>query len=198
MTANGITVSGVAVGQDADEWLMQRIAEMGNGRYYFTDDFASIPKIFTKETYMATRSYINNETFFPKALGSSSILSGIDAVPSLDGYITTTIKGGAVPVLVSQQDDDPVLAYWDYGLGRVTAWTSDARGIWTGNWLEWDQAATFWLNTISSILPGSSNEAGRIETNRNGNIGQVTVSMEELDTGYDTYAVIVSPGGEEK
>ncbi len=198
MTADGITVSGVAVGQDADEWLMQRIAELGKGRYYFTDDFASIPKIFTKETYLATRSYINNETFFPKALGSSPILSGIDSVPSLDGYITTTIKGGAVPVLVSQQDDDPVLAYWDYGLGRITTWTSDTRGIWTGNWLEWDQAATFWLNTISSILPGSSNETGRIETSRKGNIGQVTVSMEELDTGYDTYAVIVSPGGEEE
>ncbi len=131
MADTGITVSGVAVGKDSDLTLMERLANMGNGRYYFTDEFSSIPKIFTKETYMATRSYINNETFFPKALGSSSILSNIDAVPSLDGYITTTIKGGAVPVLVSNQDDDPVLAYWEYGLGKVAAWTSDAKGIWT-------------------------------------------------------------------
>ena len=197
MTAGGITVSGVAVGEGADDKLMQHIAELGNGRFYFTNDFASIPKIFTKETYMATRSYINNETFFPKALGSSAVLSGIDSVPSLDGYITTTIKGGAVPVLVSHKDDDPILVYWDYGLGKAAAWTSDARGIWTEEWLNWDQASTFWLNTISSVLPGSSNESGKIETSRTGNMGQVTVSVDEPDTGQDIYAVIVSPNGEE-
>ncbi|HHY83751.1 MAG TPA: VWA domain-containing protein [Clostridiales bacterium] len=197
MAANGITVSGVAVGEGADGKLIERIAELGNGRYYYTDNFASIPKIFTKETYMATRSYINNETFFPKALGSSDILSGIDAVPSLDGYITTTIKRGAVPVLVSHKDDDPVLAYWDYGLGKVTAWTSDARGIWTEKWLNWDKAAEFWLNTISSVLPGSTNEGGRIEVSRTGNKGQVTISIDEPDAGYDTYAIIIGPEGNE-
>jgi Mg-chelatase subunit ChlD len=197
MTGDNITVSGVAVGKDADGRLMEHIAELGNGRYYFTDEYASIPKIFTKETYMATRSYINNETFFPKAVGLSPVLSGINTVPSLDGYITTTTKGGAVPVLISHQDDDPVLAYWDYGLGKVAAWTSDLRGIWTEKWLQWDQASTFWLNTISSVLPDSRNEEGKIETSRNGNAGQVTVSINELDTGYETDAVIVSPNGEE-
>ena len=159
---------------------MERLANMGNGRYYFTDEFSSIPKIFTKETYMATRSYINNETFFPKALGSSSILSNIDAVPSLDGYITTTIKGGAVPVLVSNQDDDPVLAYWEYGLGKVAAWTSDAKGIWTEDWLKWENSPTFWLNTISAVLPGGADGSGRIETSRIGNQGQITVSVDDL------------------
>ena len=197
MAAEGITVSGVAVGQDADSRLMERIAELGNGRFYFTDDYASIPKIFTKETYMATRSYINNETFHPKAAGSSHILRGIDAVPSLDGYITTTIKGGAVPVLVSHKDDDPVLACWDYGLGKVAAWTSDARGIWTEKWLKWDQAAEFWLNTISSVLPGSTNEGGRVETSRTGSMGQVAVSIDGPDAGYDTNAIIVDPEGNE-
>ena len=197
MVGNGITVSGVAVGTDADGKLMEHIAKLGNGRYYFTDEYASIPKIFTKETYMATRSYINNETFFPRALGSSAILSGIDSVPSLDGYITTTIKGGAVPVLVSHQDEDPILAYWDYGLGKAAAWTSDVRGIWSEKWLTWEQASTFWLNTISSVLPGGSNEDGRIETSRTGNTGQVTVSVDELETGYNTDAIIISPDGKE-
>jgi len=197
MAENGITVSGVAVGQDADQSLMQRIAELGRGRYYFTDDISSIPKIFTKETYMATRSYINNETFYPKALGSSPMLRGIDSVPPLDGYITTTIKGGALQVLVSDKDDDPVLAYWDYGLGRVAAWTSDAKGVWTEKWLKWDKAAAFWLNTISSVLPGGDSQAGKIETGRTGNMGEITVSLDELDEGLESYAVIVSPNGEE-
>ena len=197
MAESGITVSAVAVGQDADERLMERIAELGKGRYYFTDDISSIPKIFTKETYMAARSYINNETFHPKALGSSPILSSIDSLPSLDGYITTSLKSGAVPVLVSHKDDDPVLAYWEYGLGRVAAWTSDAKGIWTENWLKWDKAAVFWLNTISSVLPGSSNQYGKIETGREGNMGSISVSLDEADEGFEIHAIIASPNGEE-
>ena len=52
MAAEGMTVSGVAVGKDADGRLMEHIAALGKGRYYFTDDYAGIPKIFTKETYM--------------------------------------------------------------------------------------------------------------------------------------------------
>ena len=197
MTDIGITVSGVAVGADSDIALMENLSKLGNGRFYFTDEFASIPKIFTKETYMATRSYINNETFYPKALGSSPILENIQAVPPLNGYITTTAKGGANTVLVSN-NDDPILAQWDYGLGKVTAWTSDARGLWTEDWLQWTEAPTFWLNTISSVLPGGSEESGRIETDRTGNQGQVTVSMDELlDEGLNTSAIIVDPTGKE-
>ncbi len=197
MAAEGMTVSGVAVGKDADGRLMEHIAALGKGRYYFTDDYAGIPKIFTKETYMAARSYINNETFYPQARGGSAILAGIESVPSLDGYLTTTIKGGAVPVLVSRQDDDPILAYWDYGLGKVAAWTSDAKGIWTERWLKWEQAASFWLNTISSVLPGSSGEGGRIETGRTGNTGHIAVSTDEQDSGSEIYAVVVNPDGGE-
>ena len=63
--------------------------------------------------------------------------------------------------------------------------------------MQWDQASTFWLNTISSVLPGSRNKEGKIETSRVGNAGQVTVSIDELDIGYETDAVIVSPDGEE-
>ena len=48
----GITVSTVAVGQGADEYLLSTIAEEGNGRYYFVDDFSTIPHIFTKETML--------------------------------------------------------------------------------------------------------------------------------------------------
>ena len=84
-----------------------------------------MPKILPK-TYMAARSYIITN-ILSTGQGGSAILAGIESVPSLDGYLTTTIKGRAVPVLVGQ-DDDPILAYWDYGLGKVAAWTSDAKG----------------------------------------------------------------------
>jgi len=220
MTDAGITVSGVAVGEDSDQKLMEHIAKAGNGRYYFTDEFSSIPKIFTRETYLATRSYVNNETFIPEAVGNSPILSGMDALPSLDGYLSTTLKGGATPVLINGKEEDPVLACWDYGLGKVVAWTSDARGIWTEDWMKWDQASAFWLNALSSVLPGSAGENGKVDVRQAGDQGQIslTTDLQEENrtkgssagtkdgsgggeaaatTGRDASAVVVSPKGKE-
>ena len=34
---------------------------------------------------------------------------------------------------VTKHGLDPILAQWQYGLGRVVAWTSDAQGRWSAN-----------------------------------------------------------------
>ena len=40
----------LAVGSGADTALLQRLAEAGGGRYYFTNEFTDLPEIFAKET----------------------------------------------------------------------------------------------------------------------------------------------------
>ena len=68
----------------------------------------------------------------------SPILSGLDkGLPQLLGYNGTTIKPAAQSVLVTGRDD-PLLAQWQYGLGRAVAWTSDASGRWAQDWVGWD------------------------------------------------------------
>jgi len=194
MVDNGITLTGVAVGRDSDTRLLEQLSKLGQGRYYYTDAFNSIPKIFTKETYMATQSYINNETFYPKAAAYSSILQGIDALPSLNGYITTTIKDTASPVLISHKGD-PILAAWQYGLGRSLAWTSDARGQWTEEWMSWEGASDFWLNAVSYLLPGQ-NGSGRIEASAAGKSGKITIWNDQLMMeSVDSIAYVVDPEG---
>ncbi len=61
MLAAKITVSTVGVGEGADGQLLEEIARIGNGRYYFTDDPGSIPQIFAKETVSASKSAINEQ-----------------------------------------------------------------------------------------------------------------------------------------
>ena len=129
----GITLSTVAVGHSADHALMQALAMGGKGRYYETDEFTDIPKIFAKEVFLAGRKYLNNRTFTPQLAASSDILKNIDAVPNLDGYVATTAKDTANIVFTSDEGD-PVLATWQYGLGRTGAWTPTLRasGLMTG------------------------------------------------------------------
>jgi hypothetical protein len=57
-------------------------------------------------------------------------------LPQLGGYLVTSPKDLAEVLLVSDAGD-PLLARWQYGLGRAVAWTSDLRGRWSQDWLQW-------------------------------------------------------------
>jgi hypothetical protein len=77
-------------------------------------------------------------------------------VPLLGGYDITTAKDDAVTALVSDQGD-PLLAHWQYGLGRVLAWTSDAGPGWGSQWLTWDAFARFWDGAVRWTMPSPVN-----------------------------------------
>lgn len=150
--ADGITLSTVAVGAGADAGMLQALAELGRGRFYATADAASIPSIFTKETVMATRAYAVNEEFYPRVAAASELVQGLGEVPSLGGYITVSPKDLARTVLVSPRGD-PVLAAWQYGLGRAVAWTPDAGGRWSAAWATSQSFPRLWGRVLSWILP---------------------------------------------
>ncbi len=154
MAKENITISTVATNADSitDLNVMQQIATVGKGRFYRADNPSAIPQVLLKETEQAARRSVINETFVPASVGTHPILTGLQGLPSLDGYIATTPKPTAQMVLVSHLDD-PVLAVWQYGLGRVAAWTSDALGLWTTRWLQWNQAAQWWANLVTWTLP---------------------------------------------
>lgn len=185
----GITLSTVAVGHSADHALMQILAIGGKGRYYATDEFTDIPKIFAKEVFLAGKKYLNNRTFTPRLSALSDILKNIDAVPSLDGYVSTTAKETANVVFTSDEGD-PVLATWQYGLGRTVAWTPDAQGIWTYDWMNWEESPLFWKNILSWLVQQNLGKGYSIETGVEGLEGRITVKAEE-----DSYMTAESVGG---
>lgn len=160
----GITLSTVAVGEEADAGMLQALSELGRGRFYAVADAAGIPSIFTKETVMATRSFAVNERFYPRVAGSAAMLRGLESVPPLDGYITVTPKKLGETPLVSHKGD-PVLAAWQYGLGRAVAWTPDTGGRWSGAWAGSEMFPRLWGNVLSWILPAGSTGSLYVETN---------------------------------
>ena len=155
MAASGITVTTVAVGDGADYVGMGKIAEIGGGRMYAAGPFDSLPRIFTKETMMISGAYVQNRVFTPVITDSQ--MTDFPGFPELGGYLATTEKPLATVALCSDRKD-PVLAWWQYGAGRVLCWTSDVQGGWSGAFLSWDRAAEFFSGMISFILPDRSGE----------------------------------------
>ncbi len=194
-----ITLSTVAVGSGADIPLLKALAYGGKGRFYATDEFTDIPKIFAKETFLAGKTYLNNRTFTPELTAYSPILSEIDSIPALDGYVGTTAKSTA-RVIFSSDMDDPVLATWQYGLGRTAAWTSDAKGMWTSKWMQWQQAPRFWKNLVSWLLQKKVKDDysvnGRV-VNGKGNL-ELSLPADERLENETVEATIISPEGKEE
>ncbi len=177
MAKENITISTVATNSSDYQELgtMINIASWGKGRFYRADDPGVIPQVLLKETERAARRTVINEPFVPTIVGTHPILTGLNTLPTLDGYVATTPKPAAQMVLVSHRDD-PVLAVWQYGLGRVAAWTSDALGLWTSHWLQWKQAAQWWANLVTWTLPASDSSMNINGQIVNGN-GQITVDL---------------------
>ncbi len=69
-----------------------------------------------------------------------------------------------------------MLAVWQYGLGRVAAWTSDALGLWTANWLSWSDAARWWANLVTWTLPAPDSQL-QVSGQISGGNGHVTVNL---------------------
>ena len=159
MKAAGIPLSTVGAGGGSNPFLAG-LAKQGNGRFYQADNPASIPDIFLKETQKVAGQQIVEEPFHPILTSQSPILRGIDALPQLLGYNGTTAKAAAQTVLVTPRDD-PLLAQWQYGLGRSVAWTSDSTGRWAKGWLGWNGFTKFFSQLVSWTFPGE--ETGGIE-----------------------------------
>ncbi len=152
-----VTLSAIAIGRSPGA-VLQPMAEAGGGNFYKVEDVEQIPLIFAQETVLASRSYIVEETFRPRVTGSSAIMDGIGATPPLRGYVATTPKVAAQRILSGPEPySDPILASWQYGLGRVAAWTSDASARWANEWAQWEDFSRFWGQVVAwSINAGAS------------------------------------------
>ncbi len=196
MQAAGITLSTVGAGGGSNPFL-QNLAREGGGRFYDAANPASIPDIFLKETQQVSGQQIVEETFHPIITSSSPILRGLDqGFPQLLGYNGTTAKSAAQTVLVTARDD-PLLAQWQYGLGRSVAWTSDSTGRWAQSWVGWDGFSRFFSQLVGWTFPGE--ETGGIEASFVSEGGQTKLRVESVEADgsprdfYSTGVAITTP-----
>ncbi|MFN3651717.1 MAG: glutamine amidotransferase [Armatimonadota bacterium] len=146
-----ITVSTVAVfPHGGGTGTLENIAAVGKGQFYNVRRPEEIPRIFLKEAQRVLKPAIIEETFSPNVLRDSQLLSGIQGVPPLMGYVATTAKEApSVEVAMTSKRDDPILASWRFGLGKSVAFMSDAKNRWAAPWVSAGTTfSRFWAQTI--------------------------------------------------
>ncbi len=200
--AEGMTISTVAIGEGSHVGLLQAIAAAGGGQSYSTTDVASITRIFTQDTLMHTGQMLREEPFEAQVVEKSPLLGELEKwdAPALLGYVKTIRKASAQVPLVTDAGD-PLLAHWRFGLGKVTAFTSDAKSRWGGLWISrWQGYSAFWGQVLRETARAPQGQKMDIRCTMQGADARLVVDvLEDAATradGLDVQAEVFHVGAE--
>lgn len=145
-----ITISTVAVGENAAAELLQVIADAGGGQAYRTLDPETITRIFTQDAMVHVGRLIREEPFLPVEQESHPMIRewARTPPPPLLGYVRTFPRRSG-QILLAAEAGDPLLAHGRFGLGKVTVFASDAKGTWAALWVQrWEGFGQFWSQVL--------------------------------------------------
>ncbi|MBL1217442.1 MAG: VWA domain-containing protein [Planctomycetes bacterium] len=201
--AANITISTVLAGGHASPQTMKWIAQSTGGEYYAPKQ-SEIPRIFTKEAMVIRRSMVEeSEEGLPVYHQFTSrpgpFRAKMPSLPVVNGYVLTTPRPGYDPEVISSKESDPILAYWQYGLGKAVAHTSDAATRWSDSWLTWQGYRQYWEQLVRWSMRPSAPSDLLLETRNEGDQGIVEVRALTAEGGFarlgKVQAVVVSPSG---
>ncbi len=190
--ASNITVSTVLVfphsfnNAGTEVRTMRGIANRTGGNFYGPigeADAQNLPSIFIKEAVKVTRPLIWEGEPFNPAITDSAVESmrGIRAIPQITGYVVTAERDGPVRIVMRGMEEDPILAQWQFGLGRSLCFMSDASTRWAQQWTGWGQYRAFWEQQIRWAMRPSGSADMRVVTEDLGD--RTKIVIEALDPG---------------
>jgi hypothetical protein len=175
---------------------MSNVARDTGGKFYNVTSPKQLPEIYTKEVRTVSQSWIYDKEFTPKLAFAEGPADKLPAdLEPLYGFVRTTAKPAPTvqkPILGPPMGDQdfPILAYWQYGLGKSVAWTSDARtgGIdadgkairaWDRKWADSTMYQRFWEQMVDYALRAV--ETGKLTLTTEYKDGKVKVTVEARD-----------------
>lgn len=182
MLKEKITVSTVGVfpHNASDLTRLGQVARATRGRHYEVVDqggLGQIVQIFIKEAQTVKRSLIwEGAPFVPTFVGAGvENMRGLSGIPPLSGYVVTGDREGLAQVTLRGKENDPIAAQWQYGLGRVFTYTSDAAARWNPAWVGWNGFRAFWEQTARWAMRPAGNPNVRVTTERDGDTTRIIV-----------------------
>ncbi|MBL9108652.1 MAG: VWA domain-containing protein, partial [Myxococcales bacterium] len=208
MAAEGMTVTSIGLGSGVDEGLLRMISDLGGGRFYKVLDAQQLPRVFTRETEMVSRSAAVEEYFQPKVVTSADFMRGIDlgSAPFLHGYVATKMKPPPAQELLQSEVGEPILARWHAGLGWALAWTSDVKNLWAVEWLKWPGYGQFWGQLVREHMRQKKRQQLDMKAEIDPATGHVRAHIDAIggddrfQNGLDAKLTVVGPqpSGEKK
>ncbi|MGH7923955.1 MAG: VWA domain-containing protein [Candidatus Binatus sp.] len=194
-----IPVSTIRIGPDlANLELLQDFAKATGGLFYRVQDIEKLPLLLVGLTREAMNRRKSERTTV-EAGAATAMLSGIGIkeIPPIDFFAASEAKDGAqVALKVARADKTvPLLASWQYGLGRTAIFAADPDSLATLSWIRWNRYAEFWSQLANWTM--RQGDSGMFTMRVHGAPdGSITVEAEKADPDpvSDLACRITGPG----
>jgi Ca-activated chloride channel family protein len=194
MAADGVMLTTIAIGDDADGSLLARLAEVGGGAFHAVTNPATITRVLVDAVQVINRPLIKEVSFAPLAAPGATAIGAVGAgAPNLEGMVITAPRPD--PRVVDElltPEGEPLLSHWQAGLGRAAAFTSDAFGPWSYRWNGWDDRDTFWRQIARTIARSPS--SARFEMTLSFDDGRLSIDVEAADQAGSPLDHVSLPG----
>lgn len=140
MSDEGIAVSTVLVGPGRHSEFLVELADWGGGRYYHSPDRFNLPELLLKKPSTSMLPPYRPGRYDVETRGGRGWWGDVDPaqIPPVQTLVETSPRPGADVLMSVAGSGRPVLTSWQYGLGRVTAMTTEPVGPGTRGWRAWD------------------------------------------------------------
>lgn len=169
------------------------VAAMTNGRSYHIKDPSELPAIYIKEARLVSQSFTHEKAFQPQLRLRGGPTEGMGELEPLYGFVRTTKRPSPLvetPIMSPKigEAEFPILAYWQYGLGKSVAFTSDARTnpggktYWDKDWANSNIYAKFWEQTVNwALRPTETGKFLHLTTEQRDGKVRVTIEAHDAD-----------------
>ncbi|HKA53147.1 MAG TPA: VWA domain-containing protein [Candidatus Binatia bacterium] len=195
-----ISITTIRIGDDTvNLQLLSYMAEKTGGRFYHVEDVEVLPQLIIKDTRQVMRDKDDDDDkpkeIVPHPGERGQILQGLNDFPSLDEYMLTKPKSGADVQLYTDvhTDHDPLLATWQYGLGKVVTVTFDPSGSGSSDWIRWDGYGKFWSQAVRWAMRDETPWDYRLSVQQRGD--RMVLRAESYDNDEDGVLMARLPRG---
>ena len=136
--------------------LLKHMSSKTGGSFYHVKSAEALPQLMLRDARAAQseRRPVQPPVIRPQVGKASQLLRGIEGqFPPLAAYAVAKSKPRAdTPLYVSGgTGEEPILASWQYGLGRVVAFTADPATDAAG-WVGWPAYSKFWSQIVRWVM----------------------------------------------
>ena len=185
---------------------LKGIAEAGGGSYFEINSEENLLDImFSEIADDLTESVIKGRTPVHIKREGDLILSGLASIPDIMGYAYAKAKASANTVLTVEYVkasgnvvEAPLYAYWHYGNGRVSTFTSSFTGEWVAEWQN-EGGERFFENLLTTNMPKERIDYPySISVEYDGSYSQIEIIPVTLNPYAETYVTVTHPDGTEQ